>query len=123
VLVTVSAYIHFLLIHFVVPLMYKYNENATPAWRRLIRRLEREPWPFVLVGLFFLLMYVVVGAVITALGLVTCCAGFVLLGLPYLGAVLLLPVTTTWRLFDLAWLEQFGPEFAVAPTEAPPVDS
>ena len=44
-------------------------------------------------------------------GLATCCVGLILLDLPYVGALLLLPVTVTLRYFDLEFLAQFGPDF------------
>jgi len=115
----VVAYVQFFLSHFVVPLMYKHDESATAAWQRFLGQLTAQPWPFVLVGLFFLLITLIVGAVITVLGLATCCVGFIVLGMPYLGAVLLLPVTTTLRLFDLQWLAQFGPDFDALATTSP----
>ena len=115
----VVAYVQFFLSHFVVPLMYKHDENATAAWQRFLGQLTAQPWPFVLVGLFFLLITLIVGAVITVLGLATCCVAFIVLGMPYLGAVLLLPVTTTLRLFDLQWLAQFGPDFDALATTSP----
>lgn len=117
------AYVHFFLIHFVVPLMYKHGESATAAWQRFLRRFSAEPWPFVLVGLFYLATMLLVGLTIAAFGLATCCVGFILLGLPYLGAVLLLPVTTALRLFDLNWLAQFGPDFDARETVAVPVQT
>jgi hypothetical protein len=117
------AYVHFFLIHYVVPLMYKHGENATAAWRRFLRQFSDEPWPFVLVGLFYLAIMLLVGVVIAAFGLATCCVGFILLGLPYLGAVVLLPVTTTLRLFDLNWLAQFGADFDARETNALPVEA
>jgi hypothetical protein len=52
---------------------------------------------------------------IIILGLLTCCLGFILLIIPYIGSVITLPISYTFRAFSLEFLEQFGPEFKLFP--------
>jgi len=58
-------------------------------------------------------------------GLVTCCIGWLLLVIPYIGTVVTLPFWYTLRAFSLEFLGQFGPEYVMSPAasvqpEAPP---
>jgi hypothetical protein len=48
---------------------------------------------------------------VVVIGLFTCCAGFLLLAIPYVNAVILLPVSYTFRAFSLEFLAQFGSGF------------
>jgi hypothetical protein len=47
--------------------------------------------------------------------LFTCCIGFLLLIIPYIGSVVLLPVFYTFRAFSIEFLEQYGEEFVLFP--------
>ena len=69
------------------------------------------------IGLAFLLVLAVgVGLAIFVAGFATCCVGFVLLSIPYLGSVILLPVSFTYRAFGPEFLAQFGPEYSIWPS-------
>jgi hypothetical protein len=116
------AYVLLFLNSFVVPIMYKNDVSATAAWGLFLGLLRRVPGAFLLYGLFVLVLLIAVGIVVFAIGLGTCCIGFVLLGLPYVGSVLLLPVEITGRALGPEFLSQFGPEFALfsAPEPAKP---
>lgn len=46
-------------------------------------------------------------------GLMTCCIGFFLLIIPYVGTVVTLPVWYTLRAFSLEYLAQFGEKYEV----------
>jgi hypothetical protein len=50
-------------------------------------------------------------------GFATCCVGFLLLALPYINAVVLLPVLYTMRAFNVEFLEQFGNEYHIFPRD------
>jgi hypothetical protein len=43
--------------------------------------------------------------------LATCCIAGCLMALPWVGAVILLPVTVFFRLYSLEYLAQYGPDF------------
>jgi len=113
VLVIVTGFVSLFLDSFVVPLMYKDRVTAVPGWRRFLALLGQHPFAFILYGLLMLgLMMLFVAAVVVA-GVITCCIGWVLLVIPYIGTVVTLPVWYTFRAFSLEFLAQFGPEYAV----------
>ncbi len=119
--VIIIAYIMLFLKDFVVPIMYKNNIKTVPAWHIFLAVFGRHPLPFIIYGLLiFLLMIAFVLAVIVA-GLITCCIGWLLLVIPYIGTVLTLPVWYFFRAFSLEFLAQFGPEYELFPRpEGPP---
>jgi hypothetical protein len=53
-------------------------------------------------------------------GFLTCCCGFLLLAIPYINAVVLLPVLTLLRLYNLEFVRQLGPDFDLLTQEPPP---
>lgn len=115
-----TGYVALFLDNFIAPLMYRYHLTATTAWRAFRRLLGRYPGAFIVYGLF---VYVLVMAATMALllgGCVTCCCGFIVLAIPYLGAVLMLPLTVFFRLYSVEFLKQFGPEWNVEAPDAPP---
>jgi hypothetical protein len=120
VVVLLCGYITLFLKDFVAALMFKNRISAVEAWRLFLRLLGRYPFHFLGYGiLVFLLMLVFVFVVIVA-GLVTCCIGWLLLVIPYIGTVVTLPVWYTFRAFSLEFLAQFGPEYDVFPRLAVP---
>ncbi len=108
-----AGYISLFANSFVVPIMYKNNRTVLQAWHRFIGLVRVHTIPFLLYGLFVLLLLAVSAAVIFLAGCFTCCIGFLLLIIPYLGSVILLPVTYTYRCFSLEFLGQFGPDFSL----------
>jgi hypothetical protein len=120
VVVLLCGYITLFLKDFVAALMFKNRISAVEAWRRFLRLLGHYPFHFLGYGiLVFLLMLVFVFVVIVA-GLITCCIGWLLLVIPYIGTVVTLPVWYTFRAFSLEFLAQFGPEYNVFPAPAAP---
>lgn len=116
----VVAYTHLFLFQFVVPIMYRDRVGVLAAWRRFLPLFRSHPVEFLAFGLYFLLLLVVVGQMIATVGLSTCCLGFVLLWLPYVGSVLTLPIEVTLRGLGPEFLAQFGPEWSVFPASAAP---
>ena len=107
----VTCFLH----NFVVPLMYRDGSTTMAAWRKFLPLFRSDPASFLVYGLFvFALAIVVVAAVVTA-GLATCCCGFILLAIPYVGSVFLLPVSVTYRGFGPEFLAQYGPDFSIFP--------
>jgi hypothetical protein len=49
--------------------------------------------------------------------LVTCIVGGLLMAIPYLGAVLMLPITVFFRFYSVEYLAQYGSEFEVGPED------
>ena len=112
---------------FVVPIMYRHGLNVTAAWGRFLTLLREHLWSFIGYGVIVFMLWVAVTGLVLFAGLSTCCVGFVLLMLPYVGQVVLLPVLAGFRALGPEFLAQFGPEYdafalapaAVAPAPAP----
>jgi hypothetical protein len=107
-----------LLTDFVVPMMYKYGVSANDAWRKLLPLFSMHAGLFVLYGLFIIGLYILIGIGVALGGFLTCCCGFILIAIPYIGSVILLPVSVTFRAFSLEFLEQFGEEYKISPMTA-----
>lgn len=110
---------------FVVPIMLARNETFLPALARFRELLASSPGPFLFYTLLYVVLSVAVGMAITAIGFATCCIGFLLVGLPYVGAVVLLPIAVCARYYSLEFLRQFGADIDLlsqleAPATVPP---
>jgi hypothetical protein len=119
-LVGAVAYASLFLRSFVVPIMYRHDLGATAAWRILLSWVGTYPGVFFLYGLFVLLLFIGAGMAIAVAGLLTCCIGFVLLALPFVGTVLLLPLLVTYRYLSLEFLAQFDRSLDVFDRPLPP---
>jgi hypothetical protein len=119
----VVAYTLLFLNGFVVPIMYRHDLGVLAAWKQFLDLFRQRPWPFVAFGLFFFVLAIMVGAGVFVFGIATCCVGFLLIGLPYIGSVLLLPIETTARALGPEFLSQFGPSFSVLGAQTPPPPS
>ncbi len=110
-----------LVLHFMVPVMYRRRCGAMTAFTDVARLIWHRPAPFLLLGLFGLVLLVAFTIIGTIVACATCCIG----ALPYVSTVLLLPAHVWLRAFLLCFLRQFGPEYDVwaeiAPTEPPPL--
>jgi hypothetical protein len=109
-LALVSAYVFFFLDAYVVPLMHRYDLGIMAAWRRFFS-LAKGRWGwFLLSGLFVFVLVLAAGWVVFVTGMMTCCLGFLLLMIPYVGTVVLLPLIVTYRAFTVEFLAQVDPE-------------
>ena len=111
----IGGYISLFLSHFIVPIMYKNNIGAVEAWRRFMPLLSGYMLHFVFYGIIILLLHILIFICVTVIGLCTCCVGFIILSIPYIGTVIMLPVFYTFRAFSVEFLEQFGPEYKIFP--------
>ena len=109
------GFISMFLNNFVVPIMYKKNIKTTQAWSRFLSLLKRYPFHFILYGLILFLLAILSVIAVAVAGLSTCCVGFLLLIIPYIGTVVTLPVWYTFRAFSLEFLAQFDPEYELFP--------
>lgn len=93
---------------FVVPAMYLRNERIMTAWG-IVRReiLAGHVGVIVLFYLMKLVFSIAIGVIALLATCLTCCCA----ALPYLGAVVLLPLTVFMRAYTLHFLEQFGPQW------------
>ena len=105
------GYVHLMLEHFVVPLMYRDRCTAVEAWRKFLPLHRAALGWFVLYALWLFVLGLGFGVLILLLGLGTCCIGFVLMAIPYIGAVILLPATVFFRCLGPDYLRQFGEQY------------
>jgi len=118
-LMIIISYISMLLNDFVIPIMYKHRINTTQAWLKFMPVLFSNFWDFIVYGLFVFVLIIVTIICIIFFGLFTCCIGFLLLIIPYIGSVVLLPVTYTFRAFSIEFLEQYSEDFKIFPKPEP----
>jgi len=111
----VSGFIYILLRDFVVPIMYRDRITGWAAILKLFPLFMSHLFHFVGYGilLFCVGLIIVIGIII--FGCVTCCVGFIVLAIPYINAVVLLPISYAMRSFSVEFLEQFGPEYHIFP--------
>lgn len=102
---------------FVVPIMYKHRIGVLSAWGKFLALLGRKLFTFLLYGLFIFVLGIAVAIGIIFFALVTCCIGLLLIAIPYIGAVVLLPVSYTFRAFSIEFLAQFGDDFDLLPKD------
>jgi hypothetical protein len=99
---------------FVVPIMFLRRNRCLHAWRELWSLLSANAAQFILYFLFSIVLALAIGMVVVVVAIATCCCCCLLL-VPYVGAVLLLPILMFQRCYSLYFLAQFGPEYDVFP--------
>jgi len=94
--------------NFCLPIMYLRNVKILEAIK--IFKLEIAPnhiWDIIR----FFLMKFVLGLAIAAIAVLCCCITCCIVAIPYIGSVILLPLTMFMRCYSLFFLEQFGTEW------------
>ena len=117
-LIVVVGYITLFLKDFVAPLMYKNDIPATRGWGLFLDLFGRHPFYFLGYGLFVIVLIIAFVIIVIVAGLVTCCIGWLLLVIPYIGTVVTLPFWYALRAFSLEFLAQFGPDYTLLPPAA-----
>jgi hypothetical protein len=92
---------------FVVPVMYWHGVTATRAWLSVFSLCNQ--YPFAMAGYLLCGMACAAAAwiAILAVGLLTCCIGFIPMVLPYFGMVVLLPYYLFFRGYAVCFLSQW----------------
>lgn len=119
-LALVLGYIVLFLKDFVAALMYKHRISAVAAWRMFMGAFRQYPFHFFGYGIVIFFLILAFVFVVIAAGLITCCLGWILLIIPYIGTVVTLPFWYWLRAFSLEFLAQLGPDFDVFPRPAEP---
>lgn len=114
----VASYITTLLENFVLPVMYRDRIGTRAAWRKVLHLHSRSPGTFILFYLWILLLGMGAGILVVVVVILTCCIAGIVLLIPYLGAVLFLPVSVFFRSLGMEVLRQFGEEHDPFPPEA-----
>ncbi len=109
-----------LLVDFVVPIMYLRTASVRAAWREFVSLCRMNLGRIAVYLLFSLLLAMILGMMVLAVVLLTCCVACCLMALPFVGAVLLLPVYVFQRAYPLCYLEQYGLEYQVITAPEPP---
>jgi hypothetical protein len=107
----VSGFISLFLNDFVSAVMYRRGLDAGASIRVFLDLIRERPLPLLAYGLTVFVLKIAVVFLVVIVGLFTCCAGFLLLAIPYVNAVILLPVSYTFRAFSLEFIAQFGTGF------------
>ena len=121
--IIVFGYISTFVDHFVVPIMYKNRVGVITGWTMFLSLFFKRFFSFVIYGLFYFVLGIGIAIAVILFALLTCCIGLLLLAIPYIGAVVLLPISYTIRAFSLEFLAQFGDEFNVFPNNEATEDS
>lgn len=114
ILITI-AFISTFLDSFIVPIMYRSKKSAVQAWKTFLPLFWRHFAHFIFYGILRFFLFILIVIVVILAGLMTCCIGIILLIIPYINAVVTLPISYTLRAFSLEFLAQFGKEFDVFP--------
>jgi len=117
-LIVVLGYIAMFLKDFVVPIMAKNRVSATRGWALFMPLFREHAGSFILYGLIVFALVVAFIVFVVIAGLVTCCIGWFLLVIPYIGTVVTLPFWYALRAFSLEFLAQFGPAYEMSPPPA-----
>jgi hypothetical protein len=100
---------------FVVPIMYLRTSSPVEAWRALLGLLSVNKGRFVLYILFQIVISIVIAAIVVVPACICCCLCCLYM-LPYVGTVVLLPISVFRRSYSLFYLAQYGPQLnAFAP--------
>lgn len=96
-----------------VPLMYKNNIKAFPAFRISLDLLLKQPGKMLEYLLVLLLLKTIYVAACCSVGILTCCVFYMFTAIPFAGTAILLPFITFFRFFNLEYLAMFGDEYNV----------
>jgi hypothetical protein len=111
----ITGYISLFLNDFVVPIMYKHRLSVTRAWTKFLALAAHNMGSFFVYGLFVFILIIAVTIGVIFIAIMTCCIGLLLIMIPFVGAVILLPVSYTFRAFSIEYLATFGDDFNVFP--------
>ena len=111
----IFGYISLFLKDFVVLIMYKHRIGVIKGWGEFLKLFFPHFFPFIGYGLFIFVLGIAVAIAVVFFALFTCCIGLLLIAIPYIGAVVLLPVSYTFRAFSIEFLAQFGDHYNVLP--------
>jgi hypothetical protein len=110
-----GAYVDLFLRHFVTPIMFRDRSTTMEAWRTFLPLLQERLGAFLVYGLFVLVVHIGLFLALIPAILLTCCLLGCLLIIPFIGAVVWLPVSYTFRALGPEFLAQFGPVYNVWP--------
>lgn len=102
-----------LLHDFVVPLMYINRCSCIAGWKMFGAIIRGNIGRIILFLLFRILIRAAIGTIKIVLACITCCTFACLMGIPYIGRVVILPLDMFVRCYSLYYLSQYGPQFNI----------
>ncbi|HBC86601.1 MAG TPA: hypothetical protein DCZ94_06580 [Lentisphaeria bacterium] len=108
--------------NFIIPLMFRKRFPAWAALGEFISLVNMHPMAFARFFLMYLLLSICSAVAVAVFVFSTCCfccIGLILLSLPYIWAVVTLPILTFFRLYGVEFLGQFGEEYRIMPPARP----
>ncbi|MCP5487458.1 MAG: hypothetical protein H7A43_02320 [Verrucomicrobia bacterium] len=93
------------------PVMWMHQCSFPEGWQTLWPCLKAEPGTVFLYALTRVGIQIGFSMAIMVGGLLTCCCGFLLIAIPYIGQVITLPVYAFNQLYALEFLKGFGPDY------------
>src|SRR5947209_11868483 len=108
-----------LISHFMVAIMYRRRCLAREAFRTSVSLITTYPGEITLYCLFWIALTVGTAVASCVVILSTCCIAL----LPYLGSVIMLPISVVLRSFGLRFIRQFGPDYDVWTANVEPSSS
>lgn len=116
-----GSVVNHLLDNFIVPIMAVRRIRTRAAFALFLPLWRAHLGGFVLYAIMRMILWVGVMSAITMFGFMTCCCGFFILAIPYIGTVVMLPIYIFMRGMGPEYLAQFGPEFYQLPLEPVPM--
>jgi len=105
--------------YLLVPIMYREQVGFVGGLRRMNGIFRRHFGSCLLFWLVMLVVQFGFGLAVLVLGLASCCLLFILLSLPFVGAVLMLPYWAFLRMAGVELLEELDPRPQPPPTTEP----
>ncbi|HSM46567.1 MAG TPA: hypothetical protein VK872_02020, partial [Draconibacterium sp.] len=85
--------------------------SATNAWSKFLAFAAQNMGSFFIYGLFIFVLKIAVAIAVIFIAVLTCCIGLLLIMIPFVGAIVLLPVSYTFRAFSIEYFAMFGDDF------------
>jgi hypothetical protein len=124
VLFIIAALSWWVISQFMVPAMYRHRCTAWSAFQKTLALITAHAAETILFILFLVVISIALAIVVFLAGILTCCIGFCLFAMPYIGTVALLPIEILLTGYTLLFLRQFGNDWDVwATLESPAAPS
>jgi hypothetical protein len=116
----ILSFTYYFFNEFVMPIMYKKDLLAKAAYREFLKLLKAAPLTFVKFWFLQIFANIVCGIAVILLIITTCGIVVIPLLIPYLWAIVILPVLVFQRSQSMELMAAFGPEYSPYPA---PVES
>ncbi|MCK5528965.1 MAG: DUF4339 domain-containing protein [Kiritimatiellae bacterium] len=115
--IVITAYIGRFVEDFIIPIMYNRDMTFTEAFGKFRGIYKRNSGKFILYGIFYVVLGMASGIAVLGFIMLTCCTAMCLMMIPFIGTVVMLPVTVFFRVYSVEYLAQFGGDYICFPDE------